>query len=168
MTEALDFQGSAAEWTAAIATFSAVGVALWIAIRDGRKRDELRRARSLARARLVLVPGAPGVTTTQGSEGYKHAIKYRFENHSGRPVLDVHVEAWSASTPLDGPATWGVHDEIALPGRDEPWVAYAETPTEQLPLAAWRVRWTDADGHQWFVDHQGDPEPYKGQAPRRY
>lgn len=41
----------------AVATFAATGVALWVAVRDGRQRDGERRDQEAAQARLVTFTG---------------------------------------------------------------------------------------------------------------
>ena len=46
--------GNAGEWFGGLATALAVAVALWVAIRDGRRRDEDRRDEQAAQARHVV------------------------------------------------------------------------------------------------------------------
>ena len=159
-----------ADWVAAIGqiagaafTLAAVVVALVIALRDERRRQQDRDDYARAQARLVLT-GGPGSREEDGSR----LTIFAFTNHGERPVLDVYAELWPSGTRLDDRPS-AVHARIVLPGQDLPMKLRcpSNAPTA---VAAWRIRWTDADGRQWYVDQYPQPEPlpYTGQPPQRY
>lgn len=77
--------GSLAELAGAVATTAAVGVALWVAIRDGRLREEDRKDEQAAQARLITVQ------TTEDPTGGSFYVTVT--NHSTSPVFAVNVEA---------------------------------------------------------------------------
>jgi hypothetical protein len=156
----------------ALGTLVALGVAA-VSIRQ-RKEDLSRlfrsqEARALAQARLVRAGwGNPGHRPLDGG---MYQIELPFANHSDRPVLDVYGEVWLGDRE-DPSNPRAVHADILLPHPrgEEQWLtpAMAES-TADLSLAAWRIRWTDADGNQWYVDHAGaDPKPFAGQPPNSY
>lgn len=64
----------------AVATFGATGLALWVAIRDGRLRDAERRDQEAAQARLI--------TSTGISKG-----RLVITNHSLLPITRLNVSA---------------------------------------------------------------------------
>jgi hypothetical protein len=45
---------------------------------------------------------------------------------------------------------------------------FIESSASELILHAWRIRWSDSDGVEWYVDQPGQREPrrYTGQSPR--
>lgn len=171
-------QASTADWVAAIGqvagalfTFVAVVVALWIAISDSRRRDRDEETRAKANARMVLVRGTGSRVVSHDDHGYQLDLMIYFTNHGDRPIFDVYAEAWPEGTALDEPPQWAVAGEIVQPGEpEECFMMKVTSPSELIQLAAWRVRWTDADGRHWFGDQtrQYQPLPYTGQAPRRY
>jgi len=169
-----DQNPSAADWIAAVGqalgalfTLAAVIVALWIALRDERRRHAEQERLALTQARLVRVPGEGSKSVGRDEHGYQHELTIYFTNHSERPVLDVYAEAWPADNPRDKPPRWALKTGIVLPGQDQPFMMKVTTPGASVTLNAWRVRWTDADGRQWCVDRRGeDPIPFNGQPPR--
>lgn len=74
-----------AEWASAGATTAAVGVALWVSIRDGRQQRRDRKDQQAAQARLITVE------TTEDPTG--GAFYVSVTNHSASPVFAVNVEA---------------------------------------------------------------------------
>ncbi|MGP4012524.1 hypothetical protein [Streptomyces sp. 4N124] len=64
----------------AAATISATGLALWVAVRDGRLRDAERRDQEAAQARLV--------TRSRGPND-----RLRITNHSALPIMRLNVRA---------------------------------------------------------------------------
>jgi len=170
-----------------IATACAVAVALTAVIvnivqrkRDNDRRDAEKETEALAQARLVIVGGNPGSeqisvdAETYGLERddtYGEAImwesRFGFANHGQRPVLDVYGQIWPSGYRLSDRPLEVTH-RFVLPGEDKP--IPLRMPEKLESLAAWRVRWTDADGRQWFVDKYPyeQPERYHGQEPQQY
>lgn len=137
---------------------------------ERRRGARTQASRRLAQARLIIT-GTPGSIPTPSSDDRYHSkLTFQFDNHSDRPVLDVHVEAWAGGDPIDQPARWSLQTRIVLPGANDPWVLNVVAETRDFTLRAWRVRWTDADGQQWFRDriHQRAPEHFEGKPPRPY
>ena len=136
-----------------------------------RRADE---AQAWADARLVLVRGTGEHPLGRDEHGFQFELRIYFTNHSAKPILDVHVEAWPAGADRGQPASWAVHAEIVRPGDPaEPreFFAIHVTSTEPyIALEAWRVRWTDTTGRQWCGDQirQYQPLPFSGQPPRVY
>lgn len=77
--------GSAGEWVGGLATAVAVGVALWVAIRGGRLREEDRKDQQAAQARLVIVEAVPDMFG-----GY---IRVKVTNQSEAPIFAVVIES---------------------------------------------------------------------------
>jgi hypothetical protein len=151
-------------------TFLTLLATIYFATAERRRTTKAEAVRQLAQARLI-VTGGPGTGPFgRREDGYHCNLTFPFANHSDRPVLDVRVEAWASAEPLDHPPTWALQTKIVLPGTDGPWVLDIATETPDLSLRAWRVRWTDADGQQWFRDqlHQQAPERFADKPPRPY
>lgn len=83
-SDTLEF-GTAGEWVGGLASAIAVGVALWVAIRDGRLREEDRKDQQAAQARLVIVESTPDM--------FGGIIRVRVTNQSESPIFAVIVEA---------------------------------------------------------------------------
>jgi hypothetical protein len=147
-----------------IATGCAAVVALGVAVMntlnrlaDKRAAKSAELARSLTQARLVITPnGTPSFSPVENWPNIPDAValvEFSFTNHGDRPVVDVYAELW-------------------VPGQDGPATAYAEVvragESRKLPMVftqtygsigGWRIRWTDADGQQWYRDGYPQPEP---------
>lgn len=166
------------EWFAAIgqvagavATFAAVAVALWIAIADSRRRRREDELRASVSARQVVIGGTGTRPASNGDNGFDHELLVYFTNHGDRPIFDVFAEAWPSGSPVAERAPWAVMQDVVLPGEPpESFMIKVAAPGDQVALAAWRVRWTDAEGRQWCADQprQRQPLPYRGQPPRLY
>ncbi len=174
-------QVSGWEITSTIATASAAVIALTVVVANSlqRRADELRRrreeeARALAQARLVITAtGNPGVRPlsddASGLDGRRSVMEFPFANHGDRPVLDVYGEVWPSGVAItDRPMA--VHAEVVLAGEHIPLRVQLDSAPEQVQVGAWRVRWTDADGRQWYRDRfpQEAPERFTGGPPHRY
>jgi len=160
----------------AVATFTAVAISIRLARTDRNSAQAERNEHLRAQARLVIISGPGQPVDDQGrlpdpervGDDYVHRFNVLFANHGDRPVLDVWVELWA---PLaTGEPTMTVHDRIVLAGQEQRYTPGLQIPQPEPTLRAWRVRWTDADGHQWFQDQASQPEPlpYKGDPPRAY
>jgi hypothetical protein len=171
-------QATTADWVAAIGqvagavfTALAVAVALWIALADARRRRRDDETRAWTRARMVLIRGTGVRSTGRDEHGFHHELLINFTNHGDRPIFDVYAEAWSSGHSLEQKPPWAVTSEIVKPGEPEEFFLMKVTTKEPtVALAAWRVRWTDVDGRQWFGDQVGQyqPMPYTGEPPRMY
>jgi hypothetical protein len=171
-------QATTADWVAAIGqvagavfTALAVAVALWIALADARRRRNDDETRVWTRARMVLVHGTGVRSSSQDEHGFHHELLIYFTNHSDQPIFDVYAEAWPGGHSLEQQPRWAVASKIVKPGEPEEFFMMKVTTKEpSFSLAAWRVRWTDVDGHQWYGDqtNQYQPLPYTGKPPRRY
>ncbi|GGU15097.1 hypothetical protein GCM10010178_03250 [Lentzea flava] len=175
-------QASTADWIAAIGqaagalfTAAAVAVALGIALADRRRLRREEDERGKRNARMVLVRGTGSHPVGQDEHGYQSELRIYFTNHSDRPIFNVYAEAWPVGTSLDEQPRWAVHSEVVLPGQPaEPTEYFAMKVTTKEPppisIAAWRLRWTDVDGRQWYGDEprQVQPLPFSGQPPGRY
>lgn len=149
----------------ALFTAAAVGVALYIAHRDSRERQQQEFDRSFAQARLVRV-GAPGVVPPNEGRA-EYGFQVLVENYSERPILDLNIELWMPPAKRMDRPTSAVHSDVWERGRAE--FVHLLAGKDEPRLMAWRVRWTDADGRKWCVDkHDTDPYPYTGGAPRAY
>ncbi|WP_154814917.1 hypothetical protein [Actinophytocola xinjiangensis] len=175
-------EATAADWIAAIGqavgavfTAAAVAVALWIALSDRRRQTRADSEKSWREARMVRVGGTGVREVGHDENGYQYELMIYFTNYSEQPIFDVHAEVWPSGTAVDKQPSWAVQSEIVQPGEPaEPkryFMMKVSTPTPPpLALTAWRLRWSDAAGHQWCVDEprQIQPQPFKGQAPRLY
>jgi hypothetical protein len=156
----------------AVVTVAAVIVTVLTAITD-RRRDDKRRTedrdeaenrvreereyRQKAQARLVIT-SPPELASVRDSLN-RRGIQFEFVNHGDRPVMGIEAEVWLGAAPRDQPCTSADEHKFALPGRDlQLWVPI-DSLAPELDLRAWRIRWTDADGREWFVDQAQQPEP---------
>lgn len=147
--------GALGQWAGAVATVTAVWVALRIANRDSRRREAEDEQRALNIANLVLV-GTPA----SDDEG----MFIDFTNHSGRLMLNVHAEVWAPGTDGSERPRWAVQDAVVQPGEPGRWRLGRPG---SAAIGAWRLRWTDSEGRRWYVDeHSQRPRPYKGGPPR--
>ncbi|MDQ0376618.1 hypothetical protein [Amycolatopsis thermophila] len=163
-------------WATAATIANTVGVlaAITFGIANLRQRsaDEKRRvaeeeAKSLAQARLVITgQGHVGVREADPAmpdDELPYLMEFPFANHGDRPVLDVHPEIWREIEP-------GNPESAQRFMVRQPVVASGESTTLTMRLQedpsqgfmGWLIRWTDADGKQWYRD---DPDQ---DAPRRY
>lgn len=143
------------------------------------RRDEAGRRsaqaaymkRQLTQARLVRV-STPGYKALgKGDDGkYRHKLTFGFANYGDRPVLDVRPEVWGTERQDLAERPYELHARIVRPGDEESWHMDIVTSVPKFWMAAFRYRWTDADGLQWCIDQREQPEPlpYEGQEPRRY
>jgi hypothetical protein len=143
---------------------------IYFATAERRKAAKEKADRQLAQARLIITGTPGGQSTGHQDDGYHHNLTFQFINYSERPVLDAHVEAWAGPDPLDQPPRWALQQRVVLPGAKDPWVLNLVTETSDFSLRAWRVRWTDADGQQWFIDqiHKPTPQHFESKPPRPY
>lgn len=118
---------------------------------------------------LVGTPGYESIGKDDVGQ-FMHKLIFSFSNYGECPVLDVQAEAWGAQQPLDEPPLFGTHTRIMQSGAEGTWPVNIVTPVPQFSMGAFRYRWTDADGLQWFIDQREQPGPllYEGQPPRRY
>lgn len=143
--------------TSAAATIGAVGLALWVAIRDGEQRDEERRDSEAAQARLVMhsysdTPGRVIIT-----------------NHSAAPIIDVYIQQVSViyedghrRTPeLSGyPSLPASRGSLLHPGEDWfiPWsLKYGYGPSGQKLQIECTYQFLDARGLVWERRNNGQP-----------
>jgi hypothetical protein len=153
----------------AVVTFFTVLVTIHIANTDRRRDDKLReqekRHRQKAQARLVIVE-APSPGLSLGEDENRYGLYFTIANHSQQPVMGVEAEVWMGAATLDQPCTsrGKLEDYVVMPlGHNNKLKVIVESPVPEPSLGAWRVRWTDADGVEWHVDAQ-HPEPQTGTA----
>ncbi|MFJ8816261.1 hypothetical protein [Amycolatopsis thermoflava] len=168
-------------WVPAAAVANAVGVlfAIYFGIANLRQRsaDEKRRvdeeeAKSLAQARLVITgQGHVGVREADPAlrdDELRYLMDFPFANHGDRPVLDVHPEIWRQTDPNDPESAqrFSVRQPVVESGEDITiTMRFHEDPSRGY--MGWLIRWTDADGKQWYRDNpdQDAPRRYTGQRP---
>jgi len=166
---------SIVDWITAVATAAAVLVALWLAVRDGRRRREDEEKRAFAQARLVRVRlsnWSMGQLPVDVA-GMLSVTGYRFEanihNASDRPITGVVLALWVGE--LSGQPLATKEADVILASSDETLVI-EETPYRHDAPIAVRVRWEDPDGRKWLIDlHEQDrlqPVLFTGQAPRQF
>lgn len=155
----------------AVVTFITLLATIYFATAKRRRARKERDDRQLAQARLVLT-GTPGETKAAVKDGsdYRHELNFQFGNYGDRAIMDIQAEVWAGTAPLDQQFTSGMRDRVVRAGENKRYVVGVASPAGTLKLGAWRIRWTDADGQQWFVDQISQPEPlrFEGQPPRRY
>ncbi|USQ89880.1 hypothetical protein NFX46_40040 (plasmid) [Streptomyces phaeoluteigriseus] len=137
----------------ATATFAAVVVALWVAIRDGRRQDKDRLERESSQAKLV----------TCDAQNFPRVV---ITNHSGLPVLDVRLVKLEIGLAR---RFWYVEGSSGTLGAETSWVWVApQDLVSDLDLEIYLVsgfkptmtiRITDASGSQWFREGSNQPEP---------
>ncbi|MCX5054620.1 MULTISPECIES: hypothetical protein [unclassified Streptomyces] len=161
----------------ATATVAAVGVALWVAIRDGEQRNAERRDAEAAQARLIFV--------TRDHEGFRPWVS--LWNASASPVLEVEIRSLTAVDRRTGQRMLATRvsvrsTDVELPGliarvldgaevvNPEVWVIEG---TEEIhegwePTGGWSAseseieciyRYTDTAGLRW--------ERFDSQPPQR-
>jgi hypothetical protein len=154
----------------AVVTVTAIIVTVVTAITDRRKderhRSEERQYHQSAQARLVIT-SPPEVSPVKDSLN-RHGIQFEFVNHGDRPVMGIEAEVWLGAAPLDQQCSSVDKHKVALPGRDLQLRVPIDSMTTDPDLRAWRIRWTDADGREWFMDQAQQPEPlpYERKPPR--
>lgn len=94
-------------------------------------------------------------------------------NHGDRAVIGVFGEVWNKGADLDGTPTVSEGPSVILPNAAEPYLFLLTMAERNAPIpeiAAWQVRWTDADGCRWCLDRQPQdaPDVFTGQAPTPY
>jgi len=155
----------------AVVTVIALATTIFFATAERRRTRAEKDERQRAQARLIITGGVGTTPAAKRDDGYHTRWTLQFTNRSERPVLDVYFEAWTGADPLGQPPRYGMYDKIVMPGPNEPWTLNLITDTPDVHLAAYRYRWTDADGRQWCVDQLTQREPRlfeEGQPPRRY
>lgn len=156
-----------------IGTFLAVAVALAVVVinlvqrhNDRCREEEQDENRALAQARLVVTGhGNPGVN----SRGAHPRLLLPVTNYSDRPILRVIGEHWPAGRPLDE-QPGSVIEPVIQPGDTCQLAVPMDDDGQAGHTAAWRIRWTDADGREWCWDRwpQEAPDRYTGQTPTPY
>jgi hypothetical protein len=164
----------------AVVTVFAIGVTLRTTRTDRRRDDERRKEdredaikraydRQLAQARLVII-GELEISSASplGDGRNSYDIRFPVVNYGDRPVIGIQVEIWVDGTPLTEPCTRAAKERYLLPEDNLTLELTTNSRALDLHLSAWRIRWTDADGQQWFVDQPQQPEPlsYKAEPPR--
>ncbi|MUL45159.1 hypothetical protein FZI85_06180 [Mycobacterium sp. CBMA293] len=157
-----------ADVLSAIGSFTAAGVALWVATRAERERRLERERAAVAQARLVQITASPAA---------EDRLKINVDNFGREPILDVEfIEAriftdsghrfttgiralnrLPIMPPRDKPVdnllregTWAPDDFRTVDGdlwRRDDAIIYVEV----------RVKFTDADGQRWLVSIHADP-----------
>jgi len=159
-----------------IATFSAAIIALIVVVinllqrqTDHRRERAEKDARSLAQAQLVLTGyGNPGFREAEdGAIGF---VVLPLRNLSERPVLLVTAEVWREGNDVKGPPLIAQVEPVVPPEAEQVFNVPVDEPASQFRLAAWRIRWTDADGARWCYDRwpQDSPDRYTGQDVHPY
>jgi hypothetical protein len=160
--------------TLAVVTLITLGATIYFATAERRRAHKERHDRQLAQARLVLTDNPGGQLIGIFGGLYRYEIRFPFANHGDRPVIDIEAEVWTGTDQLDQPSTSRTGTRIVLPGEDHPLLLVINTDKpelgRELALHAWRIRWTDADGQQWFIDQpeQPEPMPFETKPPRPY
>jgi hypothetical protein len=135
---------------------------------EERAREE-RYARQLAQARLVII-GAPEISATSPvrKDLNQHKVQFSFVNYGDQPVIGIEAEVWLKEDPLDNPCSARNQERYLLVKIPKMLEIVINSSASELRLAAWRIRWTDADGYVWCVDQPEQPEPlpYEGGPPR--
>jgi hypothetical protein len=144
--------------------------------RDDKRRDEIEErarkekyARQLAQARLVITD-IPEISTALpiGKNLNQYKVQFPFVNYGDRPVIEIEAEVWLKDDPLDNPCSARKKERYLLVKTPQMFEVVINSSASELRLAAWRIRWTDADGYTWCVDQPQQPEPllYEGGPPR--
>lgn len=159
---------------AALGSFSAAAVALWIATKDRRERERERAADAQAQANLVQV------TVRTGTSG---RFIVNVTNHGSLPLLDVRFESASYAPRPTAKAVFPDRAPRLIPvlkvgddsgnswfeflDGDEPVITgsygalgewKSDDPAASDPInVSVTVRWQDAYGQSWELSHPGLP-----------
>lgn len=162
-------------WSALATTAAAVIALVAVVVTLRQRRADLVRAeerdlaRARAHARLVRFAGRP---VWEDEPDGPSTWGITLTNFDDRTILGVRPEFWVHRS--DGP-----HGDSKEPFSTQPEILRSEQtmtfrhgfePTEEDSgpwLSAWRIRWSDVDGHEWCYDTPGQEEParYTGQPP---
>ncbi|GLY68784.1 hypothetical protein Atai01_54030 [Amycolatopsis taiwanensis] len=174
-------------WWQVVATIATpVGVLTAIAValanmvqrrHDNERRAADEEAKSLAQARLVITgQGNPGVRPARPDENpdgeYPFVMDFPFANHGDRPVLDVFPEIWremSVGNP-ESAQKFSIRAPLVKSGEETTFSPKFSWDPGAPGYMGWLIRWTDADGKQWYRDtaHQDAPRRYNGQRPENH
>ena len=159
---------------AAVGSFSAAAVALWIATKDRKERQRDREADAQAQANLVLV-----TIKDSGSGGFAAEVT----NYSSRPLLDIKFESARYLPKPEARTEFGEqaprhHPLLDVDSKCQTWFKFYDGDESVLKgsygeLGMWRnddpaaaspsnvsvtVMWQDAHGQDWELSHPGRPK----------
>jgi hypothetical protein len=148
-------------WQAAgtIGTFCAVLIAVMVYVTNAVHRWRDQKRRSLTQARLVVTAfGNPGVEApTNTTSGFVAALTMPFANYGDRPVLDIYFEVWpprdewpAEASSVSDVTPWAVMLHVVEAGQETSLTM--NLYTKPNAIGGWRIRWTDADGLEWYKD----------------
>lgn len=169
------------QWFGAIGSIAAVAVALWVAFRDGRRRDVERRDQEKAQARTITSRVGTVAVTMGPIRGTVPAVW--IENHGTAPITNIILESVSAFVGDQRRTKWSISDHadqspyivapVIGPGQAEAAEPLRFTDAEETSrwpdptTASVTFAFTDALGLTWRKADNGEPQRLLLQGPGR-